>query len=86
MAINVGFVFSFGSMFTAILDRFKESRASTAAIQSVFVGVGPSSGKTCTTINFKLARRLVQTRGEKTRSNPLFQISKGLKRKIVIVF
>ena len=47
LMIDVGFVYSFGSLFPAILEEFGDNRASTAAIQSVFTGIGPSSGTFC---------------------------------------
>ena len=47
LMIDVGFVYSFGTLFPAILEEFEDNRASTAAIQSVFTGIGPSSGTFC---------------------------------------
>ena len=44
LMIDMGFVYSFGTLFPAILDEFGDNRASTAAIQAVFTGIGPSSG------------------------------------------
>ena len=50
LMINMGFVFSFGTLFSAILEEFQDSRASTAAVQSVFTGIGPSSGTVITVV------------------------------------
>ena len=45
---NMGLMFSFGAVFPHVLKKFQESRASTAAIQSIFYGVGRCTGKrTC---------------------------------------
>ena len=45
MVLVNGFVYSFGTLFPAILEAYKENRATTAAIQSIFTAIGLSSGK-----------------------------------------
>ena len=42
--VDVGFAFNFGTLFPTVLEEFGDSRASTAAIQSIFTGIGPSLG------------------------------------------
>ena len=61
MMIDVGFFFVFGTLFPAILEEFGESRASTAAIQSVAVGVGPSSGDILFQALFSLLLMYIRT-------------------------
>ena len=45
MLTTVGIMVSSGTFFPYILEEFQESRASTAAIQSIFYGVGMGTGK-----------------------------------------
>ena len=45
MLTTVGLMVSSGTFFPYILEEFQESRASTAAIQSIFYGVGMGTGK-----------------------------------------
>ena len=45
MLTTVGLMISSGTFFPYILEEFQESRASTAAIQSIFYGVGMGTGK-----------------------------------------
>ena len=45
MLTTVGIMISSGTFFPYILEEFQESRASTAAIQSIFYGVGMGTGK-----------------------------------------
>ena len=45
MLTTVGLMISSGAFFPYILEEFQESRASTAAIQSIFYGVGMGTGK-----------------------------------------
>ena len=47
MLTTVGLMVSSGTFFPYILEEFQESRASTAAIQSIFYGVGMGTGKVC---------------------------------------
>ena len=44
MLTNMGYMASLGAVFPYILDEFQDNRASTAAIQSTFFGVGHCSG------------------------------------------
>ncbi|XP_045179229.2 uncharacterized protein LOC123538886 isoform X2 [Mercenaria mercenaria] len=42
--INMGLVFSFGSLFVALMEKFQTDRSTTAAVQSLLVGVTLSFG------------------------------------------
>ena len=44
LMVDVGFGFNFGTLFPTVLEEFGDNRASTAAIQSIFSGIGPSLG------------------------------------------
>ena len=42
--LDMAIMFSFGAMFIHLLDKYGESRASTAIVQSLLLGVGPGFG------------------------------------------
>jgi hypothetical protein len=43
--INMGLVFSFGSLFVALMEKFQTNRSTTAAVQSLLVGVTLTFGE-----------------------------------------
>ena len=43
--INMGVVFSFGSLFIELMDKFQTDRSTTATVQSLLVGVTLSFGE-----------------------------------------